>query len=500
VAFSTMTHFIEDAKLLGDIYSSSKSGWALHFVRPDGSSVVVYTQEQSAAGDIDPTHANDSERAKGEMTVPEMDFEVYDYLGRPVGQREGSNLRVPTQVWEARYFVSKLPPDQVRAAILTARFSGQPTLSVNPRSFDAPMANKPKLRFKVENMLAQTVDAKLDVTPPVEIQLATNKFELAAMKPGEIRFVEFDLASATPNEVNRYSIKYRITIDGHAEAEQQQTIQVACATYGTPKVDGDLADWNAAIPVTMLSRGGKDWRQITMDPSQAAALMAKNQASDTTPYKFMTQWDTQYFYAAAIVPTRKQDLTIPYDGPISTTKNMPFMHDCLQIAFACEPGNPDDLLKENPMYEKAMAADVDYEFSAALLSNKQSQVDRLKAPGTNYQVYYPTNGRTEPALGPIKDAKVIIRYDDKQMAYVYELAIPWAHIGDLGKRVAALSPGGTLSTHFAFTVNDSNGPGRTYWTQEAGDLEAGSYGFSPTWGGGSRKMGGRIVTDWGFSR
>jgi len=148
----------------------------------------------------------------------------------------------------------------------------------------------------------------------------------------------------------------------------------------------------------------------------------------------------------------------------------------------------------------AMAADVDYEFSAALLSNKQSQVDRLKAPGTNYQVYYPTNGRTEPALGPIKDAKVVIRYDDKQMAYVYELAIPWAHIGDLGKRVAALSPGGTLSTHFAFTVNDSNGPGRTYWTQEAGDLEAGSYGFSPTWGGGSRKMGGRIVTDWGFSR
>ena len=56
------------------------------------------------------------------------------------------------------------------------------------------------------------------------------------------------------------------------------------------------------------------------------------------------------------------------------------------------------------------------------------------------------------------------------------------------------------TTHFAFAVNDRNGPGRTFWTQEAGDLEAGSYGFDPTWGGGGRKLGGRIITDWGFVR
>jgi hypothetical protein len=49
-------------------------------------------------------------------------------------------------------------------------------------------------------------------------------------------------------------------------------------------------------------------------------------------------------------------------------------------------------------------------------------------------------------------------------------------------------------------VNDNAGRGRTFWTQEAGDLEAGSYGFSPTWGGGCRKLGGRILTDWGFVR
>src|SRR5439155_19948666 len=105
-------------------------------------------------------------RARGEMLLPARDFDVYDYLGRPIGKREGDNLRIPIQVWEARYIVSKLPPEQVRAALADARFSGLPALLVNPRSFDAPLSMKPKLRFKVENLLPQTVDAKLDVTPP----------------------------------------------------------------------------------------------------------------------------------------------------------------------------------------------------------------------------------------------------------------------------------------------------------------------------------------------
>ncbi len=80
------------------------------------------------------------------------------------------------------------------------------------------------------------------------------------------------------------------------------------------------------------------------------------------------------------------------------------------------------------------------------------------------------------------------------------MAIPWTCIKELGDRVRALQRGQRLIAHFAFAVNDAGGRERTYWTQEAGDLEAGSYGFSPNWGGGGRKLGGRILTDWGFCK
>jgi hypothetical protein len=508
VAYSAMTHFIEDARLIGDIYSTSKAAWALHFVKPDGSSVVVFLQEQGAAGDVDPIHASDSERATGEMLLPAHDFEVFDYLGRQIDTRQGDDLHIPIQVWEARYIVSKMPVEQVHQALLDAQFAGIPALMVNARSFDAPLPAKPKLRFKIENLLPQTVDAKLEITAPAELTLASTSAELKQLKPGEIRWAEFDVTSATPNDANRYLIKYHATAAGIVQ-DEQQVVQVACATYGTPKIDGDLSsDWNDTIPVTMLSRGGKDWRQIAMDPSQAAALMAQKQPSDTVVYRMWTKWDDQNFYAAAVVPCSKPDAALPYNGPISSDKNMPFMHDCLQLAFASlVPNNPDDLVKGNPLYEKAMADDVDYEFCAALIANGKSELHRLKAPGTNLQTYYPTNGPTVPPLGAINTGtqdgpkgQVVVRYDAKAQTYVYEVAIPWANIKELGEQLHNLKPGQRLSTHFAFAVNDRNGPGRTFWTQEAGDLESGSYGFDPTWGGGCRKLGGRIITDWGFVR
>jgi len=77
---------------------------------------------------------------------------------------------------------------------------------------------------------------------------------------------------------------------------------------------------------------------------------------------------------------------------------------------------------------------------------------------------------------------------------------PWSCLRELGEQVRKLKRGQWLITHFAWSVNDAGGLGRTFWQQEAGDVQPGSYGFSPHWGGGRREYGGRIITDWGFAR
>jgi hypothetical protein len=496
VAYSAMTHFLEDTTLLGDIYATSKGAWALHFQRPDGSSVVVLMLEQG----------RETARQAGTVELPALDFDAYDYLGRPIGERAGANLRLPVQTWEARYLVSRQSTAAIEAALRAADFAGVPALLVNPRSFTAPLATHPALRVKVENLLPRATSAVLDVVAPPEIQLASSHAELADLRAGEIRYVEFPVRGARPNVVNRYPIQYSVQVNGTTQVSTQ-VVQVACAVHLTPRLNGDLSEWRQAIPVTALSRGGKDWREITMDPSRAAELLAAKNPADTVAYQFWSAWDETNFYAAAAVPDDTPSQTEPYRGPISNAANLPYLHDCLQLALNCLAHNPDDWLAGQPLHEKSLAADVDYEFCAARVGSNQSELHRLKAPGTNYESFYPTNGATVPPLGRMEageqggpEGRVIVRYDADARRWIYELAIPWTCLHELGDTVRALRPGETATTHLAFAVNDDQGRGRTFWTQEAGDVEAGSYGFSPNWGGGNRNFGGRIITDWGFHR
>ncbi|MCS7187514.1 MAG: hypothetical protein RMK89_11260 [Armatimonadota bacterium] len=511
-AYSAMTHFLEDARLLGDIYQSAKIGWALHFVKPDKTSVVAFWLETGAKGEF----------LKGEILLPLTDALVYDYLGRQIGRRTKQGLVFPIRTWEVRYIVTKAPAEKVRSAFVEAKFKGVPIVFVNPRSFPAPLSLKPPLRVKVENLLPRSVSVRVILQPTGELKLRRNQFELK-LRAGEIRFVELPLVDAKPNSVNRYPVRFVAVAEGVAH-EGVQTVQVACATYGTPKIDGDLSDWQDAIPVTMVASGSRDYLRAVLNPGLVTEALA-GKFKGAVVYRLWTRWDERNFYLAAEIPDENFVSNTTFeDDPYA----FPFYADCLQFAFDCIKRNPDDLLLGHPLYEKAMAADVDYEFCATLarFTNEGPSYDskppftgdrtkcphvpelyRLKAPGTNFQTFYPTNAPLNPPIPKMQakpegglEGQVCIVYDYEAKVFRYEIAVPWSCLRELGERVLKLKRGQWLVTHFAWAVNDAGGLGRTFWQQEAGDVQPGSYGFSPHWGGGRREYGGRIITDWGFVR
>ncbi len=508
-AYSAMTHFLEDARLLGDIYAKSKAAWAVHFVKPDGSSVVAYWPEWGY---------------EGRMSIPAKGFTAYDYLGRPIGEVSDGRLTFPIQTWEVRYLVSDRNADEVAKSLRQAQFDNLPALFINPRSFTRPLDKLPPLTVKVENLLPRQCDATIKLETPAEIKLLRDEIKLKKIEPGEIRFIDLKMFLGKANDVNRYTIKYTAEADG-VKQEGAQVVQVACATYGRAAIDGKLDDWSDALPVTMFSRGGKDYTRIALNPDLAGKLLGQKQQGDTAAYKIWTRWDDDHFYIAAEVPDSTLSTHSTFeDDPYA----FPFLADCLHVAFDCLEKNPDDILYGHPLYEKALAADVDYEFCATLaretgdgssFSSKPAwegdltkqphipELHRLKAPGTNYQTLYPTNSPLDPPLGTMQstpeggpEGQIMITYDYKEKVLRYEIAIPWTQIGELGEKVKALGEDQFLQTHFAFAVGDAGGRGKTYWTQEAGDVQSGSYGFSPHWGGGNRQNGGRIITDWGFMR
>ncbi len=506
-AYSAMTHVLEDAAFQGDIYQDSRAYWAAHLIRPDGTQIAaVWPQDQEG----------------GTATINAAGIEAYDYMGRAVPATDG-RLVLPMRQWQVHYLISSLPREKFIAALRSAKFDGVEALAVNPRSFTEPLATRPTLRVRVENLLPVPTPAKLELTQlPSSINIANRQVDLGTLAPGEVRIVEFALADATPHEANRYPIHWSVTT---AVGQQTgvQVVQVAAATRGKATVDGDLSEWKDAVPVTLFSGGVKDDARILLNPDMTAELLNNPGTGGTGIYRLWMRWDDEALYIAADVPDNNMRTNSTFaDDPYA----FPFWADCLQLAFNVTPENPDDLLAGHPLYEKAMGTDVDYEFVATLAQDRQNgptfggkppwkgdvsklpasaELHRLRAPGTNHQTFYPTNPPTNPPLGPINgdqpgQAKCAIVYDAAAKAYRYEMAIPWSMIPHLGQQLAQLKDKQALRSNFAFSVSDPGGRWRSFWTQEAGDVRSGAYGFTPAWEGGRSAYGGRVVTDWGFVR
>ncbi len=500
--FSALTHFTEDGVLQGDLWSASKQGWALHYLKPDGSSVVALWPERGL--DLD---YNRSVR----ITLPAEDFQVFDRYGRPAGTRQGADLVLSARTWEVHYLVSAKKSVAVAAAVRAARLVGvDRPIQVAVKSLTAPVDRLPTLRIRLENRMLQPTDATLTIEAPTTLTLANKSMQVKALAPGATRWVEIPLTAATADPSNSYLVRWHLT-SAFGGQSGEQLVQVACATYGTPVKP---ADWDQAIPVRIRNPGRwNDWhreeRPLPMEVGEG--------------YTMRTMWDDQRLYLSATV----RDLT-PKPG------------DCLQFAFHCLERNPDDLLAGHVLRGKCLASDVDYEFKAGLwrlgeytsaipdlyqivppaakvdeqaLQGCVPQLVRLCAPGTRRQ-NPPTsaynNPQTTPPLGPMdatvaggRDGQVRITYDQATKTYRYEVALTWDALGPLAAQVRGLKPGAATRTNFTFHVIDqSDWHRRTYWEETEGDVELAAEGLAfrpgtPCW---SNDYQLRILAEWGFVR
>jgi len=80
---------------------------------------------------------------------------------------------------------------------------------------------------------------------------AQHEFEL---QPGEMKRLAFTVESGTDNSANRYPVT--VTVEGNGgKTEISQTVVCASTPYFKPVIDGDLADWNDAIPIAFTTGG-----------------------------------------------------------------------------------------------------------------------------------------------------------------------------------------------------------------------------------------------------
>jgi len=503
-AYAAMTHFLEDARVVEDLFAATRACWCVTLQKADQTSVAVLWLERGC---------------NGVLAVPATArLEVCDYLGSPLAAGEGLALG-PLQAVYLRFAQPAAALKSVLASGL--RLELKEPVAVRPLSFVQPLDAAATLDVMVENLTPRSVAAAVELTAPEGWRLGARLQRAEELRPGERRVLSFPITTVRVRPDNRYTVAWRAEADGTA-ISGRQTVQVAYAPRIQARIDGRLDEWRAVPAVTLpMPPARMPTEDGAAGPGPTAAITAARPAA-----RVRLGWDKRYLYLCAEVPDAQH-------VPKSTFADDPYAPllevDGLQIAFDCTAENGDDLFRGHPLYEKALAGELDYEFLLTLALDLRSgptyygkrarsadpravrpvpELHRLCAPGTRRHGFYPSNPRSTPPLGLMKagpaggeDGSLQIVRDERAGLTVYEAAIAWSALPELGKQLAALQPGGSAQTRFAFAVNDAGAQGTrsAFWTREAGAARfQGGFGFSDARGTGMSIEGGRILTRWGF--
>ena len=483
-AIRTMTLILEGTKITADAYPKSKAingiVFANDYSQDTRTRATIYVSSPYVGGDAT---ARDPYNNTGKADMPSDEFsgtvsitnsnnmQAYDFQGNRINDLNN----IPMVAGEVVYLLANMTSDEMKKVLDNANFSLKNEIKVTPLSMDGPVVAGRTIDFKFENLVNKVRNVNFSFTPPSGFTMASTSstFDLQV---GEIRTIRFKINSGTANAGNLYNLNFSAATNGKT-IKKNWVIQSAYAPKKTINVDGNLGDWGSIAATTM--GGGNYSMRLAWDDNNlyfAAEIADDNHA----PYPVFKTNDFEYFRSNRFDYVNK-------DGII--------------MAFDVMKNNPDDLLKNYANYEKACAADVDYQFFAQYAQGNKAEIIRYQAPGSNYQGYYPLTP-TSPAIQAINattsggtDGKV--NFSRSGNKTIYEGAIAWNTIPELRDSVKSLGANGYCDPSFAWKVNSGNS-GDKFWTTESGQMEDGTYGFYPAWISGQFGNGGRVITRWSF--
>lgn len=136
-----------------------------------------------------------------------------------------------------------------------AQAQAPPPLWVRAQNFVVTPSTGPVTHVLVKNRLDTKYTGTLKVEFPQGWKVNPTQHALA-LAPGETRSLAFTIEKGFDREANSYPLT--IVAEGvGGTIEIKQTVVCASAPYGKPVVDGDLAEWKDALPISFATGGRK---------------------------------------------------------------------------------------------------------------------------------------------------------------------------------------------------------------------------------------------------
>jgi len=146
----------------------------------------------------------------------------------------------------------------VQASLLVLLFAAHPGIAgddapllVRARNFLVPPSTGPVTHVLVKNQLTTPYLGTLRVSFPGGWEVTPAEYSLE-LGPGETKEFAFTIQRAVDVKANSYQVG--IVAEGDAgTVVSDQTVVCASAPYSKPTIDGDLAEWEGSIPITLTT-------------------------------------------------------------------------------------------------------------------------------------------------------------------------------------------------------------------------------------------------------
>ena len=288
----------------------------------------------------------------------------------------------------------------------------EPPVAIRVENFTAPPSTGPVTHVTVCNLRTEVYDGDLRLQLPEGWEWAPNKHAVT-LGPRETRRIPFTIEKAANTAENSYAVG-ATCVGAGTEVIREQRIVCASAPYFKPEIDGDLKDWDDAIPVSFLCRG----RETIV----------------------RTYWNRRAFCLAVTVD--EEELTIPENAPASAL-------DAVQFALAAgdaETGaGPDD-----------MATRSEFLIAAGGSRRSSAKCFFLLKPGMPLSAAQQTRG-----LAGLEFEETQVAVKRKKGLTHYECAVPFA-------AMPGIRPGEGREIRFSVLIHDPDGTGVRDWGEAAG--------------------------------
>jgi hypothetical protein len=418
------------------------------------------------------------------MQIPDLHgaIRMFDFYGNPLPSA-GGKLTVPLN--GLGYFLrSDGTPGSFARLIETVRkatTTGIDPVEIQLHDMTAAIAEHPKLRIELTNVLNRPVKGTLSVTAG---SLRLSQAPTVALNPNETKEVALEV-SGSPVISNTYPA--HVTFDASADGvvEHSEDVHVNVIAHRSIKVDGDLSDWKDVTPQVLPGSGIKaNLTELAYLPylktpdgggsGASTVWLAYDDTNfyfaakitDTTPdegmVRFSNRNDDSYFYPDHVTAADGSKLDWPagvrhysyrrhFDDPSGSGT-----HDNVQIAFNVLEKKPWLPFPPGTMPHFITYWDTDYEYALNNVAPQfggGTEVWRLLAPGVPVKSFFPRQPSAPIDGGPVKNAQLISRREGNLR--IVEAAIPWTEIPEVHRRVMM---GGTVK--FTCRVNDNKGEAR----------------------------------------